>query len=117
RGAAAAGGGMRRGRPAERRLADAGAAALAAEALRHVANGQVLGLGTGQAASAFVRALGQRVAGGLDVRGVPTSEATVALARGLGITLVTPDDVAAIDLAVDGADQVDPPATPPPPSR
>jgi len=92
----------------EPRLTDAGAAALAAEALRHVANGQVLGLGTGQAASAFVRALGQRVAGGLDVRGVPTSEATVALARGLGIKLVTPDDVATIDLAVDGADEVDP---------
>src|SRR5262250_1146983 len=92
----------------DEQLSDAGATALAAEALRHVASGQVLGLGTGQAASAFVRALGQRVAGGLDVRGVPTSEATVALARGLGIKLVTPDDVATIDLAVDGADEVDP---------
>ena len=59
----------------DERLTDAGATALAAEALRHVASGQVLGLGTGRAASAFVRALGQRVAGGLDVRGVPTSEA------------------------------------------
>jgi len=92
----------------EARLSDAGAAALAAEALRHVANGQVLGLGTGQAASAFVRALGQRVGGGLDVRGVPTSEATAAQARGLGIKLLTPDDVEALDLAVDGADEVDP---------
>jgi ribose 5-phosphate isomerase A len=94
--------------PEEARLTDAGATALAAEALRHVANGQVLGLGTGQAASAFVRALGQRVAAGLDVRGVPTSEATAALARGLGIKLLTPDDVEALDLAVDGADEVDP---------
>jgi ribose 5-phosphate isomerase A len=92
----------------EARLTDAGATALAAEALRHVANGQVLGLGTGQAASAFVRALGQRVAAGLDVRGVPTSEATATLARGLGIKLVTPDDVETIDVAVDGADEVDP---------
>jgi ribose 5-phosphate isomerase A len=90
------------------RLTDAGAAALATEALRHVAGGQVVGLGTGQAAVAFVRALGQRVAAGLDVRGVPTSEATAALARGLGIKLLTPDDVETIDLAVDGADEVDP---------
>src|SRR5215469_9147647 len=77
----------------DERLSDAGATALAAEALRHVANGQVLGLGTGRAASAFVRALGQRVAGGLDVRGVPTSEATAALAPGLGIKLLTPVEV------------------------
>jgi len=92
----------------EARLDDVGAAALAAEALRHVASGQVVGLGTGHAASAFVRALGQRVAGGLDVRGLPTSEATAALAREVGIKLVTPDDIEAIDVAVDGADEVDP---------
>ena len=90
------------------RLSDEGAAALAAEAMRLVSSGQVIGLGTGQAATAFVRALGQRVAGGLDVRGVPTSETTAALARQLGIKLVTLDDVEAVDVAVDGADEVDP---------
>jgi ribose 5-phosphate isomerase A len=90
------------------RLSEDGAAALAAEALRLVSTGQVIGLGTGQAATAFVRALGQRVAGGLDVRGVPTSEATAAVARQLGIKLVTLDDVDAVDVAVDGADEVDP---------
>src|SRR5204863_7691004 len=73
-----------------------------------VASGQVVGLGTGHAATAFVRALAQRVAAGLDVRGVPTSEATAALARGLGIKLLTPDDIETIDVAVDGADEVDP---------
>jgi len=88
--------------------ADAGAAALATEALRHVAAGQIVGLGTGHAATAFVRALGARVAAGLDVRGVPTSEATAALAKSLGIKLLGPDDVEAIDVAVDGADEVDP---------
>ena len=67
------------------RLTETGAAVLADEALRHVAGGQVLGLGTGHAATAFVHALGAHVAAGLDVRGVPTSEATAALARGLGI--------------------------------
>lgn len=90
------------------RLSEEGAAVLAAEAMRLLSSGQVVGLGTGQAATAFVRALGQRVAGGLDVRGVPTSEATAALARQLGIKLVTLDDVDAVDVAVDGADEVDP---------
>jgi ribose 5-phosphate isomerase A len=90
------------------RLSDEGAAALAAEALRLVSSGQIIGLGTGQAATAFVRALGQRVAAGLDVRGVPTSEATATLARQLGIKLVTLDEVEAVDVAVDGADEVDP---------
>ena len=90
------------------RLSEEGAAALAAEAMRLVSSGQVVGLGTGQAASAFVRALGQRVAGGLDVRGVPTSETTASMARQLGIKLVTLDDVDAVDVAVDGADEVDP---------
>jgi ribose 5-phosphate isomerase A len=85
-----------------------GAAALAAEALRLVAAGQVVGLGTGRAATAFVRALAQRVAAGLAVRGVPTSEATAALARELGIKLVTLDEVESVDVAVDGADEVDP---------
>jgi ribose 5-phosphate isomerase A len=89
------------------RLTEEGAAALAAEAMRFVASGQVVGLGTGQAATTFVRALGQRVAGGLDVRGVPTSEETATLARQLGIKLVTLDDVEAVDVAVDGADEVD----------
>ena len=89
------------------RLTAEGAAALAAEALRLVSSGQIVGLGTGQAATAFVRALGQRVAGGLDVRGVPTSEATAELARQLGIKLVSLDDIESIDVAVDGADEVD----------
>ena len=92
----------------EAHLTDDGAAALAADALRHVTDGQVVGLGTGYAATAFVRALGARVGAGLDVRGVPTSEATAALARELGIKLVAPDDVEAVDIAVDGADEVDP---------
>ena len=90
------------------RLSEDGAAALAAEAMRLVSSDQIIGLGTGQAATAFVRALAQRVAGGLDVRGVPTSETTASLARELGIKLVTLDDVDAVDVAVDGADEVDP---------
>jgi ribose 5-phosphate isomerase A len=94
--------------PGPARLTDEGAAALAAEALRLITGGQVVGLGSGRAATAFVRALAQRVAAGLDVRGVATSEATAALARTLGLKLVTLDDVDAVDVAVDGADEVDP---------
>ncbi len=80
----------------------------AEQALDFVASGQVVGLGTGRAASAFVRALGERSAAGLSVRGVPTSQATVDLAAECGIPLTTLDAVESIDVTVDGADEVDP---------
>ena len=67
--------------------------------------GMVVGLGTGSTAAHFVRALAAR---GLDIRGVPTSENTANLARELGIPLVGLDDVKAIDLTVDGADEIGP---------
>ena len=67
--------------------------------------GMVVGLGTGSTAAWFVKALAAR---GLDIRGVPTSENTANLARELGIPLVGLDDVKAIDLTVDGADEVGP---------
>lgn len=67
--------------------------------------GMVVGLGTGSTAAWFVKALAARK---LDVRGVPTSEATANLARELGIALATLDDVKTIDLTVDGADEVGP---------
>ena len=79
---------------------------VAARALELVQDGMVVGLGTGRAASAFVRALGMRVAAGLRVRGIPTSVATTELAAAAGIPLVTLDDVDVIDLVVDGADEV-----------
>jgi ribose 5-phosphate isomerase A len=66
-----------------------------------------LGLGSGRAASAFVRALAARCREGLAVAGVPTSEATARLARDLGVPLIELDR-APLDLTVDGADEVDP---------
>jgi ribose 5-phosphate isomerase A len=81
---------------------------IAQRALEFVQDGQVVGLGSGKASTAFVRALGRRVQAGLRVRGVPTSEATAALARQLGIPLATLDEGFPLDLAVDGADEVDP---------
>jgi ribose 5-phosphate isomerase A len=85
-----------------------GAEESAREALNFVEPGQVVGLGTGRAATAFVRALGARVAEGLEVLGVPTSEATAAVARELGIPLAELDQVESIDITFDGADEVDP---------
>jgi ribose 5-phosphate isomerase A len=80
---------------------------LAARALEHVRDGALVGLGSGRAASAFVRALGARVGQGLRVRGVPTSEATARLAREVGVPLGGLED-GIVDLTVDGADEVDP---------
>jgi len=89
----------------DRRVKDSTAADVA---LEHVEDGFVLGLGTGRAASAFVRALGERVADGLRVRGVPTSQATAELAGECAIPLLDLAEVERLDLTVDGADEVDP---------
>ena len=80
----------------------------AAQALEHVHDGMKLGLGTGSTAKHFVDLLGQRVAGGLRVVGVPTSEATRAQAEACKIPLTTLDEVDRLDLTVDGADELDP---------
>ncbi len=81
---------------------------VALRALELIPEGSVVGLGTGHAAIAFVHVLAERVAGGLRVRGVPTSQASADLARQLGIPLTTLDEVDSIDIDVDGADEVDP---------
>ena len=82
--------------------------AAAEAALDFVRDGMQIGLGTGRAATAFVEALGRRVALGLRVTGVPTSEATAALARRLHIPLAHLDEVPRLDITFDGADEVDP---------
>lgn len=80
------------------------AARAAAEA---VTEGMRVGLGTGSTAAFAVQALGERVAAGLRIVGVATSEATAAQARGLGIPLAELDEVEALDVTIDGADEVD----------
>ncbi len=77
-------------------------------ALKLVEPGMVLGLGTGSTAAIFVRLLAERVKQGLDIVGTPTSEATDRLARDLGIRIVDPNELAHIDLTIDGADEFDP---------
>jgi len=84
---------------------DASLDALGRYALRFVKPGQTIGLGTGRAASAFIRALG---ASGISVRGVPTSTPAEELARSVGIPIVTLEQAGKIDTDFDGADEVDP---------
>ena len=80
----------------------------AARALEEVRDGMKLGLGTGSTAKHFVELLGERVRGGLNVVGVPTSEATRADAERCGIALTTLDEIDRLDLTIDGADEIDP---------
>ncbi|HSE91964.1 MAG TPA: ribose-5-phosphate isomerase RpiA [Methylomirabilota bacterium] len=81
--------------------------ALADRALSFVREDTIVGLGSGRAATAFVKSLGARVGQGLRITGVPTSDATAALARSVGIPLVGLD-AGDLDIAVDGADEVAP---------
>jgi len=80
----------------------------AASALELIRDGMRVGLGTGHGAVAFLARLADRVRSGLRVVGVPTSEATAAEARSLGIPLGALDDDADLALTVDGADEVAP---------
>jgi len=82
--------------------------AAAARAVEFVRPGMRLGLGTGSTAKHFVALLAERVRGGLDVVGVPTSEATRADAERQGVPLTTLDETPALDLTVDGADEIAP---------
>lgn len=81
---------------------------IAGRAASFVKDGTAVGLGTGRAAAAFAHALAERVREGLRVRAIPTSRATRELARSLGIPLASFTDADELDLAVDGADEVDP---------
>lgn len=76
-------------------------------ALAHVESGMRLGIGTGSTAEEFVRLLAEKVAGGLQVQGVPTSERTARLCLELGVPLKSLDELPELDLTIDGADEVD----------
>jgi ribose 5-phosphate isomerase A len=81
--------------------------AAAEKALELVRDGMLLGLGSGSTAQYFTEGVGRLVAGGMKLRGVPTSRVIAELAAANGIPVVT-ELIGAIDLAVDGADEVDP---------
>jgi ribose 5-phosphate isomerase A len=80
----------------------------AERAMDEIRDGMKVGIGTGSTAEHFVRALGAAVRAGLKVTGVPTSERTAALAREEGIPLSTLEEMPALDVTVDGADEIDP---------
>lgn len=79
----------------------------AARAVAEITSGMKVGLGTGSTARHFVDLLGERVAKGLDIVGVPTSEATAEQARQCGIPLSDLDTLGRLDVTVDGADELD----------
>jgi len=76
-------------------------------ALDFVKPDTVVGLGAGRASRAFVIELGTRVKAGLRVQGVPASDDTAALAKEVGVPLVSLE-AGELDVTVDGADEVDP---------
>lgn len=82
--------------------------ALSVDALRFVKDGHVLGLGSGRAATAFVKSLGRYIKSkGLDIHGIPTSLQIKMTAQKCAIPLIESDQIEQIDTVFDGADQID----------
>ncbi len=88
----------------------AGAAKRAAgyRAAEMIEDGMVVGLGTGSTVFFMIERLRTRMGEGIEILGIPTSYQTAIRAREFGIPLTTLDEHPVIDIAVDGADQVDP---------
>ncbi|MBT2161783.1 ribose-5-phosphate isomerase RpiA [Zobellia barbeyronii] len=74
----------------------------------YVKNGMLVGLGSGSTAAFMIAELGKRVAGGLIMKGIPSSDATAKLAKQAGISLISLDDAGTMDINIDGADEFDP---------
>jgi ribose 5-phosphate isomerase A len=72
-----------------------------------VDDGTVVGLGTGSTAAEAISVLGQRVDAGLDITGVPTSYQARTRAREAGVPLTDLGEREHVDIAIDGADQID----------
>lgn len=77
-------------------------------ALVELRPGMRIGLGSGTTARYFIAMLGEKVAAGFECVGVPTSQATAKLARDVGVPLTGLDENPALDLVVDGIDEIDP---------
>jgi len=77
-------------------------------AVEYVKDGQIVGLGTGSTVRHVVAKLAERIKKGLRIQGVATSFETARLASEAGIPLMADDAEWVVDLALDGADQVDP---------
>jgi ribose 5-phosphate isomerase A len=79
-------------------------------AASRVTSGSIVGLGTGSTTAYMIQFLGERLQSGdlKDIKGIPTSFEASVLAKQYGIPLTTLDEVDKIDIAIDGADEVDP---------
>ena len=77
------------------------------EAVRHIKDGMIVGLGTGSTVEYFLRELGKQVKNGLKIQGIPTSVHTKRIAKDENIPLTTIEEHPKIDVTVDGADEVD----------
>ena len=77
------------------------------KAVEFIKDGMVVGLGTGSTVYYTIIKLGQLVKEGLTIQGIPTSIQTEELAKKLGIPLVSFKEIGQIDVAIDGADEVD----------
>ncbi|GAB4073015.1 ribose 5-phosphate isomerase A [Barrientosiimonas marina] len=73
-----------------------------------IQNGMTVGLGSGSTVYWMLKQLGERAANGLDVKGVPSSQQTKGWAEAFGVPLTDFAHVKRLDLAIDGADEVDP---------
>jgi|688.fasta_scaffold156840_2 ribose 5-phosphate isomerase A len=80
----------------------------ACRAIDEVQNGMLVGLGSGSTMAYAIRELGKRVAKGLRVQTVATSSSTETLAVSVGIEVIPGSTVSKVDLAIDGADEIDP---------
>ncbi len=80
----------------------------AKKAVEYVGDGMIVGLGTGSTAEHAIRAIGERVAAGLRIRCVPTSEASCQLGAEVGLDIAGMEEEPVVDLTIDGADEVDP---------
>jgi ribose 5-phosphate isomerase A len=81
--------------------------AAARKALDFIQDGMVVGLGSGSTSSRFIELLGQLVQRGLKIRGIASSAKSAELARSLSIPITDFHETTEIDVAVDGADEVD----------
>jgi len=77
------------------------------EAVKHVEDGMIVGLGTGSTVEYTLRKLGRLVKDGLKIQGIPTSVHTKRIAKEENIPLTTLEENPEIDVTVDGADEVD----------
>lgn len=79
-------------------------------AAERVKSGSIVGLGTGSTTAYAIQYIGERIQSGelKDIKGIPTSFQAAVLGRKYGIPLTTLDEVDHIDVAIDGADEVDP---------